>query len=179
MVSNDRAQVQAQVQQCRHHTNSMPAVSYARLFFFLLVMGRSAGYIAAHATMASSDIDLCLVPEVPTVLEGEDGCLPHLMRRVKEQGYAVVVVAEGAGEDVLGISAEVDAGGNRKLPAIGEFMKKQVEDYFVKHGDVATVKYIDPSYTVRSVPANAADSLCKKHHNQSSSVVILAATYHA
>jgi 6-phosphofructokinase 1 len=129
----------------------------------LLVMGRSAGFIAAHATMASSDIDLCLIPEVAIVLEGEDGCLPHLMRRVKEQGYAVVVVAEGAGEDVLGISAEVDAGGNRKLPAIGEFMKKQVEDYFVKHGDVATVKYIDPSYTIRSVPANAADSLCKHH----------------
>jgi 6-phosphofructokinase 1 len=149
--------------------NIVVMVSTCRLtcasLFCLLVMGRSAGYIAAHATMASSDIDLCLIPEVPIVLEGEDGCLPHLLRRVKEQGYAVVVVAEGAGEDVLGISAEVDAGGNRKLPAIGEFMKKQVEDYFVKHGDIATVKYIDPSYTVRSVPANAADSLCK-HHNR-------------
>ena len=123
------------------------------------LMGRSAGFIAAHATMASSDIDLCLVPEVPTVLEGPNGCLPHLMRRVKQQGYAVVVVAEGAGEDVLGESAETDASGNKKLPAIGEFMKKAVEEYFSKFGEVATVKYIDPSYTVRSVPANAADSL--------------------
>jgi 6-phosphofructokinase 1 len=59
------------------------------------LMGRSAGFIAAHATMASSDVDLCLVPEVPIVLEGENGCLPHLMRRVKHQGYAVIVVAEG------------------------------------------------------------------------------------
>ena len=125
------------------------------------LMGRSAGYIAAHATMASSDVDLCLVPEVPIVLEGENGCLPHLMRRVKEQGYAVVVVAEGAGEDILGESADVDASGNKKLPPIGAFMKSQVEAYFKKHGDVATVKYIDPSYIVRSVPANAADSLCK------------------
>ncbi|CAB9499299.1 phosphofructokinase 5, chloroplastic [Seminavis robusta] len=123
------------------------------------LMGRSAGFIAAHATMASGDVDLCLVPEVPLVLEGENGCLPHLWRRVKQQGYAVVVVAEGAGEEVLGTSAETDASGNKKLPKIGEYMKKQVEEYFKKMGEVATVKYIDPSYTVRSVPANAADSL--------------------
>jgi len=123
------------------------------------LMGRSAGYIAAHATMASGDIDLCLVPEVPIVLKGEHGCLPHIMRRVKEQGYAVIVVAEGAGEDVLGTSAETDASGNKKLPAIGTFMKSQVEEFFKEHGTVATVKYIDPSYTVRSVPANAQDSL--------------------
>jgi 6-phosphofructokinase 1 len=81
------------------------------------------------------------------------------MRRVKQQGYAVVVVAEGAGEEVLGTSTEVDASGNKKLPAIGEFMKKSIEEYFKKHGETATVKYIDPSYTVRTVPANAADSL--------------------
>ncbi|GAX18192.1 6-phosphofructokinase 1 [Fistulifera solaris] len=123
------------------------------------LMGRSAGFIAAHSTMASSDVDLCLVPEVPVVLDGETGCLPHLMRRVKQQGYAVVVVAEGAGEEVLGTSTEVDASGNKKLPAIGEFMKKSIEEYFKKHGETATVKYIDPSYTVRTVPANAADSL--------------------
>ena len=59
------------------------------------LMGRSAGFIAAHATMASSDVDLCLIPEVPIVLEGPNGCLPHLMRRVKQQGYAVIVCAEG------------------------------------------------------------------------------------
>jgi len=124
-------------------------------------MGRSAGFIAAHATMSSSDVDLCLVPEVPIVLEGPLGCLPHLRRRVREQGYAVVVVAEGAGEELLGESAEVDAGGNKKLPPIGEFMKTAITDYYKKHGEEATVKYIDPSYMVRSVPANAADSLCK------------------
>lgn len=124
------------------------------------LMGRSAGYFAAFATMASGDVDLCLVPEVPIILKGELGCLPHIRRRVKEQGYAVIVVAEGAGEDVLGTSAETtDASGKKKLPPIGPFMKSQVEEYFNEHGDVATVKYIDPSYTVRSVPANASDSL--------------------
>ena len=127
------------------------------------LMGRSAGFIAAHATMSSGDVDLCLVPEVPIVLEGKHGCLPHIMRRVAEQGYAVIVVAEGAGEELLGEAAETDASGNKKLPPIGEFMKKEVEGFFKKHGDTATVKYIDPSYTVRATPANAADSLCKFH----------------
>jgi len=123
------------------------------------LMGRSAGYLAAHATMASGDVDLCLVPEIPIILKGEQGCLPHIMRRVKCQGYAVIVVAEGAGEDILGVSAETDASGNTKLPPIGTFMKSQVESFFKENGKEATVKYIDPSYTVRSVPANASDSL--------------------
>lgn len=123
------------------------------------LMGRSSGFIAAHATLASGDVDLCLVPEVPIVLEGDKGCLPFLMERVERQGHAVVVVAEGAGEELLGQSAEVDAGGNRKLPAIGEFIKKKITEYFSAHGKVATVKYLDPSYMIRSVPANSADSL--------------------
>jgi 6-phosphofructokinase 1 len=114
--------------------------------------------------MASGDVDLCLLPEVPIVLDGENGCLPYLRKRVKEQGYAVVVVAEGAGEDILGVSAETDASGNKKLPPIGTFMKEKIEEYFKGKGDIATVKYIDPSYTVRSVPANASDSLCKYFH---------------
>lgn len=123
------------------------------------LMGRSSGFIAVHSTLGSGDVDLCLVPEVPTVLEGDIGCLPHLLKRVKQKGFAVVVVAEGAGEEILGTSAEVDASGNKKLPAIGAFMKKATEEYFQKQGEAATVKYIDPSYMIRSVPANASDSL--------------------
>jgi len=123
------------------------------------LMGRSAGFIAAFATLGSGDVDLCLVPEVPIELEGEHGVLPHLFERVQQKGYAVVVVAEGAGEELLGTSAETDASGNKKLPAIGAFMKKTAEEYFEKQGETATVKYIDPSYMVRSVPANAADTL--------------------
>jgi 6-phosphofructokinase 1 len=123
------------------------------------LMGRSAGFIAVHATMASGDVDLCLVPEVPIVLEGEKGCLPHLRRVVQQRGYAVVVVAEGAGEELLGESVEVDASGNKKLPKIGEFMRTKIEEYFAANGELATVKYIDPSYMIRSIPANAADSL--------------------
>jgi 6-phosphofructokinase 1 len=123
------------------------------------LMGRSSGYIAAHATLGSGDVDLCLIPEVPIVLDGETGCLPHLWRRVKNKGYAVVVVAEGAGEEILGESTETDASGNKKLPQIGEFMKDEISAFFKSKGEVATVKYIDPSYMIRSVPANATDSL--------------------
>ena len=123
------------------------------------LMGRSAGYIAAHATLASGDVDLCIVPEVPMNLYGCNGYLDFIEQRVKEQGHAVVVVAEGAGEEVLGESAEKDAGGNKKLPKIGEFLKSAIEGHFKSKSKVATVKYIDPSYMIRSVPANASDSL--------------------
>jgi 6-phosphofructokinase 1 len=123
------------------------------------LMGRSAGFLAAYAALGSGDVDLVLIPEVPIVLEGPDGILPFLRERVKEQKYAVVVVAEGAGEDILGVSEEVDAGGNRARPKIGEFLRDQVERYFTSFGETTTIKYIDPSYTVRSVPANSADSL--------------------
>jgi 6-phosphofructokinase 1 len=130
------------------------------------LMGRSAGFIAAHAALSSGDCDLCLVPEVPIVLEGKNSCLDHLVRVVQDRGYAVVVVAEGAGEELLGKSEEVDASGNKKLPAIGYWMKKAIEAHFDKlppgkdgATSKATVKYIDPSYMIRSVPADAADSL--------------------
>lgn len=83
------------------------------------LMGRSSGFIAVHATLASGDVDVCLVPEVSIELEGENGILEYLRQRLKQQGHAVIVVAEGAGEEILGQNSEVDAGGNRKLPAIG------------------------------------------------------------
>lgn len=123
------------------------------------LMGRSAGFLAAFAALGSGDVDLVLVPEVPIVLDGPDGILPYLRRRVKEHKFAVVVVAEGAGEELLGVSEEVDAGGNRARPKIGQFVREKIEEYFEGFGETATIKYIDPSYTVRSVPANGADSL--------------------
>ena len=104
------------------------------------LMGRRSGFIAAHATLGSGDVDLCLIPEVPIVLDGPTGCLPHLWERVKQKGYAVVVVAEGAGEELLGESTETDASGNKKLPQIGEHMKKVINEYFQKKGEEATVK---------------------------------------
>lgn len=125
------------------------------------LMGRSAGFLAAYATLASQDVDLCLVPEVPIELTGPRGVLHHLERVIDSKGHAVVVVAEGAGEDLLGASTITDAGGNRKLPPIGEWLCARIKDHFKHQGKEATLKYIDPSYMVRSVPADASDSyLC-------------------
>lgn len=123
------------------------------------LMGRSAGFLAAYAALGSGDVDAVLIPEVEIVLDGPNGILPFIRQRLREQKYAVVVVAEGAGEELLGESTETDAGGNKKLPAIGEFIRDKMVDYFAGLNEECTVKYIDPSYMVRSVPANAADSL--------------------
>lgn len=125
------------------------------------LMGRHSGFIAAHATLSSGDVDLCLIPEVPIVLDSSvgDGCLPHIERVIAEQGHCVVVVAEGAGEELLGASDERDAGGNRKLQDIGTFMKTSITTYMKKKGKDCNVKFLDPSYMIRSVPANAGDSL--------------------
>jgi 6-phosphofructokinase 1 len=123
------------------------------------LMGRHAGFIAAHATLASGDVDLCLVPEVEVELEGKYGVLPHIERVLRTKGKCVVVVAEGAGEELCGAAAGVDAGGNKKLPEIGPFIKDAINKYFKARDTTVNVKYIDPSYMVRSVPANASDSL--------------------
>ncbi len=126
------------------------------------LMGRSSGFIAAHATLASGDVDLCLVPEVEIVLEDredQEGILSFIARRIREQGHAVIVVAEGAGEELIGKSVEKDAGGNRKLPQIGDFLKAKISQYFKSISTEITIKYIDPSYMIRSVPANASDAM--------------------
>lgn len=125
------------------------------------VMGRNAGYIATHVTLASGDVDCCLIPEVPVVYDSSKHCaFAHLARVVQTKGNAVVVIAEGAGEEILGRTGMVDAGGNRKLPELGPWIKDTILQCMHANGIVdATVKYIDPSYMVRSVPANASDSV--------------------
>jgi len=130
------------------------------------LMGRYAGFIAAYATLASGDVDCVLVPELPIALEGPCSVLEHLKRVVASQGHAVVVVAEGAGEDEMseevlasGRAIECDAGGNRKLQAVGPWLQGKVAAHFAAGGVRATIKYIDPSYMVRSVPASPPDAI--------------------
>ena len=123
------------------------------------LMGRSAGFLAAFAALGSGDVDAVLLPEVPIVLEGPNGILPFIRQRAKEQKYVVVVVAEGAGEELLGESQEKDAGGNKKLPPIGEFIRAQVQQHFQKHGEEVSVKYVDPSYSVSTIGAKS-QTLC-------------------
>lgn len=125
------------------------------------LMGREAGFLAAYAALGSGgDVDVVLVPEVPVVLHGKDGILPFLQRRVLEKGYAVVVVAEGSGQELLDKIDETEKGsGNKKLPPIAEYVRDEIQSYFTEQGLECRMKYVDPSYSVRSVPANAADSL--------------------
>ena len=124
------------------------------------LMGREAGYLGAFAALASGDVDLVLVPESPILLEGEHGILPFLLERVKQKHYAVVVVSEGAGQDLLdGTDLKEKGSGNKKLAPIAEYIRDRISDYFEKQGEEARMKYIDPSYMVRGVPANSSDSL--------------------
>eukprot|EP00741_Cyanophora_paradoxa_P001694 tig00000498_g1644.t1 len=123
------------------------------------LMGRSSGFIAMHAAMASRVVDVCLIPEVPFALEGAKGLLRYLEAVVAEKGQAVIVVAEGAGQDLIPETGEKDKSGNKKLANIGAFLVDQIKAHFDKRGKETNIKYIDPTYMIRSVPANAADSL--------------------
>jgi 6-phosphofructokinase 1 len=124
------------------------------------LMGRDAGFIAAGASLASQVVNFCLVPEVPFVLEGENGFLMALQRRLESAHHAVVAVAEGAGQDVIKqLPADTDASGNKRYADIGGYLKEQIVTYFKQVGIPADVKYFDPSYFVRSAPANCEDAL--------------------
>jgi len=119
------------------------------------LMGRESGFIAAYATMANSDVNFCLIPEAPFTLEG---FLKALKERLKGRGHAVIVVGEGAGQDLTQGTGAKDASGNIKFSDIGLFLKDQINAYFKKEGMEVNLKYIDPSYTIRSLPANPRDS---------------------
>jgi 6-phosphofructokinase 1 len=119
------------------------------------LMGRESGFIAAYAALAYSDVNFCLIPEVPFTLES---LLKALGERLEKKDHVVIVVAEGAGHDILGKTGEKDASGNIRFRDIGIFLRDQILAYFKRTGKEISLKYIDPSYTIRSVPADANDS---------------------
>jgi 6-phosphofructokinase 1 len=122
------------------------------------VMGRDAGFIAAMAALASQEVNFALIPEVPFALEGENGFLPHLEQRLDKRRHALVVVSEGAGQHLFGNDTnECDASGNHMHRDIGTFLKRKIVDYFQSKSKPITVKYIDPSYYIRSAAANCED----------------------
>ena len=124
------------------------------------LMGRHSGFIAAQATIANPDVNFCLIPETPFTLYGEKGFLPALEKRLRNRQHAVIVVAEGAGQDIIldSESPERDASGNLKLKDIGVFLRDEIKRYSQERGLKVNVKYIDPSYMIRSQPANSNDS---------------------
>lgn len=121
------------------------------------LMGRRSGFVTLYAVCSSALVDVALLPEM-------DISLPKLVRHIKHlidtKGHCVVVVAEGCGGTLMQADpTKKDAGGNIKLPDVGVFLKDQIMDFAKKNACDWTVKYIDPTYMIRAVPANAYDSV--------------------
>ncbi len=124
------------------------------------LMGRHSGFIAAAATLATKEVNFCIIPEMDFDIEGEKGLLAELERRLERRKHAVIVVAEGAGQKyVQKDPPEYDASGNIKLGDIGKFLKETIDEYFKNKGKEVVIRYIDPSYIIRSVPANVEDRI--------------------
>lgn len=122
------------------------------------LMGRHSGFIAATASLAQQDVNFVLIPEVDIDLHGPGGFLSALEKRLELRGHAVIVVAEGAGQSFFEGKAELrDPSGNIKLQDIGLFLKNEISSYFEERKITVTLKYIDPSYIIRSLPANSND----------------------
>jgi 6-phosphofructokinase 1 len=119
------------------------------------LMGRESGFIAAFASITNGDVNFCLIPEMRFTL---DCFLKALQERLEKRRHAVVVVGEGAGQELMQATGERDESGNIRFSDIGLFLKNRIQDYFKKIEMDVTLKYIDPSYTIRSMPANPHDS---------------------
>lgn len=120
------------------------------------LMGRDSGFIAAYSVLVESQVNFCLIPEIPFKLEK---FLAELKTRLERRGHAVIVVAEGAGQDLMEKTAERDASGNVKYGDIGTFLRDAIKAHFKEDGIELSIKYIDPSYTIRSVRTNPHDSV--------------------
>lgn len=128
------------------------------------LMGRYSGFIAMYATLASRDVDCCLIPESPFYLEGKGGLFEFIDKRLKENGHMVIVIAEGAGQDLLTESMQAmdqkDASGNKLLQDVGLWISHQIKDHFAKKDKIPiNLKYIDPTYMIRAIPSNASDNV--------------------
>ena len=124
------------------------------------LMGRESGFITATTTLSSAVVNFCLIPEVKFDLEGEQGLLKKLEERIRRRRHAVIAVAEGAGQELFGgRKLGCDASGNRRQHDIGLFLKQKIEEHFASINLETNIKYIDPSYLIRSVPANASDNI--------------------
>lgn len=141
--------------QCAH----VEAVGMQNGIGLVKLMGRESGFIAAQATLALKEVNFVLVPESPFSLRGEQGILPSLERRLQERGHAVIVCAEGAGQDLCRVHEQADASGNPVLGDICQVLKDEIKQYFTEIKTDYGLKYIDPSYIIRSVPANANDRI--------------------
>jgi 6-phosphofructokinase 1 len=125
------------------------------------VMGRESGFIAANATLATNDVNYCIIPEMPFSLEGEKGFLNQLEKRLLLRKHAVIVVSEGVGQDYVNDpkNPQYDPSGNLKLGDIGVYLKERIKEHMKKKKIPTTVKYLDPSYSIRSRAPTPNDSI--------------------
>lgn len=127
------------------------------------LMGRDSGFIAAQTALASHEVNFVLIPEVPFKLYGARGLLMLLEERLTRKGHALIVVAEGAGQELMaeefGSLDERDAGGNKKMRDVGSYLKDKIGEYCKERSLDATVRYIDPSYIIRASVPGASDAL--------------------
>lgn len=145
------------------HTEASSAINGVGL---VKVMGRDSGYIAACTALASHEVNFVLIPEVPFNLEGYNGFLAHLEKRIIDRKHAVIVIAEGAMQDMLLKEKKTDAGGNIKMADVGTYIRDRIISHFMEKNIEITLKYIDPSYAIRSAPANPDDSIyCERLGN--------------
>ena len=119
------------------------------------LMGRHSGFIPAYAALALGDVNFCLIPEIPFSL---DTLLGALKQRLEQRGHAVIVMGEGAGQDLLEATNKEDDSGNVRFADVGVFLRDRIKEYFDDIGMEMSIKYIDPSYAIRSMPANPRDS---------------------
>jgi len=138
------------------HTEAHSAVNGIGL---VKLMGRESGFIAAHTALASHEVNFVLIPEVPFELDGEKGLFSLLEKRLERRHHAVIIVAEGAGQELLPENVATDASGNRRLGDIGLFLKQEIARHFTAKDVPFSLKYIDPSYIIRSAVAVPTDSV--------------------
>lgn len=141
------------------HSAHAEATSYINGIGLVKLMGRYAGYIAANACLATGHANFCLIPEVPFALNGKGGLLELIDQRLADRGHAVIVVAEGAGQYFFKDRNEKDASGNTKLGDIGAFLRDKINAHYAQRGEPLSLKYIDPSYLIRSQAASPPDQL--------------------
>lgn len=135
------------------------AKSYPNGIVLVKLMGRDSGFIATGATLASQQVNFVLIPELSFHLSGEGGFLSVLKDRIIKRQHALIVVAEGAGQDLVPGDRALDASGNLLNRDIGPFLKEQIAVYFKQENIPVSLKYIDPSYYIRSVAAGTDDSI--------------------
>ena len=125
------------------------------------LMGRQSGFIAMNSSLASGEVDVCLIPETKFDLEGEAGLLSHIERTLEQKGHCVVVVAEGAYQDEISNISEKDASGNPVLEDVGRYLRDEIKRYFSsdKGRKSVDLKYIDPTYMIRAVETNTSDKI--------------------